>query len=224
MEEVSLGPCPDVFQLLKTKPHQGDIYIVGAGPNGKHGIGRIPAGAITIALNSAIRYEFRFTYWLAFDCAIRRYDWWPILSVPVGTVPVFGCTLAAEHWGTPEHLSGRIVPRYTFRFRPSMSPQWAIERRQKQRTTPLISGILRGGASIAGAAFHFAAWAGAKRIIICGVDMMGNKHFDGFVNRGMRDAEWPICPKITWLAESLKMFHRINTISLTQTAVKVPVI
>jgi hypothetical protein len=220
--EVSAPTCPDVFTLLNTKPHTGDIYIVGAGPRGLSGIGRIPPDAIAIALNGAIRYDRIFTYWLAFDCAIRNYPWWPTFIVHEDTRNVFGVTLTAEHWGKDEHTHGRIVPHYSFRFRPTMSPQFQVEKRSNRgRTTMLIPGILRGGASIAGAAFQFAAFAGAKRIVLCGVDMFSNTHFDGFVNRGMAaNADWPICLKLNWLVESFRQFQKIDTVSLTPTAIK----
>jgi hypothetical protein len=222
---MSKPPIGDVFAYLDKKPHAGGtIYIVGAGPNGNAGIGRIPADAVTIALNGAIRHKREFSYWLAFDCGIRNYPWWPALVTPQGTRNIFGITLTAEHWGTPEQVSGRIPAHFQFAFRPTLSPQFQVEKQLKRKTTPLIHGVLRGGASIAGVAFQFAAWAGVKKIILCGVDMKGNGHFDGFKNLRMQDAEWPICAKIRWLADSLKQFNKIETVSLTPTAANVPLI
>lgn len=215
----------DVFARLNRKPHQGTIYIVGAGPNGNQGIGKIPPDAVTVALNGAIRHNRDFTYWMAFDCAIRQYPWWSSLVIPSCTTNVFGVTLVAEHLPTAECTSGRIVPHYEFRFRPTLSPQFKVEQRIKRRSTPLIPGILRGGASIAGASFQFAAWAGAKKIVLCGVDMFGNDHFDGFKNLRMNPkVEWPICTKLNWLVTGLKQFNGIDTVSLTKTNIKVPVV
>lgn len=222
MDPISTSVCPDIFTLLNKKPHHGDVYIVGAGPRGVHGIKRIPDDAVTIALNSAIKYDRVFTYWLAFDCAIRNYPWWKTLIVPEATTNVFGVTLVAEHWDTDERKCGRIIPNYQFRFRPTMSPQFQIEKRvNRARSSMLIPGILRGGASIAGAAFQFAVFAGCKRIVLCGVDMFSNTHFDGFVNKAMRaNANWPICLKLNWVVESFKQFQKVEVVSLTPTQIK----
>jgi hypothetical protein len=215
----------DVFALLRTKPAYPVVYIIGAGPNGKAAIHKIPPDATTVVLNSAILYDRPISYWLAFDCAIRQYPWWATLKVPPTTQNVFGITLVDEHLPTPECQSGRIVPHYSFRFRPTLSPQFAIERRIKRKTDPLIDGILRGGASIAGAALQFAAWTGTKRIVLCGVDMFSNTHFDGFVNQRMQaNAEWPICAKINWLCGALKQFRGIEIVSLSKTSIKIPVV
>lgn len=222
---MSKPPISDVFAYLDTKPHKDQtIYIVGAGPAGNAGIKRIPPDAVTIALNGAIRHQREFTYWMAFDCGIRNYPWWPLLTLPASTRTIFGLTLVAEHWQTPEQLSGRIPAHYQFAFRPTLSPQYQVEIRLKKRTTPLMHGVLRGGASIAGAAFQFAAWAGVKKIVLCGVDMTGNGHWDGYTNNRMGTGEWPICKKIRWLVESLKQFNHIETVSLTPTAINCPVV
>jgi len=222
---MTIAPAPnipDVFTLLNKKPHTGDVYIVGAGPKGLGGIKRIPDDAVTIALNSAILYDRIFTYWLAFDCAIRNYPWWSNIIIHENTRNVFGHSLVTEMWGTDVHTHGRIVPHYRFLFRPTLSPQFQVEKRTNRgRCSALLPGVLRGGASIAGASFQFAVFAGCKRIVLCGVDMFSNTHFDGFVNRGMRpNAEWPICLKLNWLVESFRQFQRVDVVSLTPTNIK----
>jgi len=222
---LSKPPVSDVFTHLDRKPFAGKtVYIVGAGPSGTPGVKRIPPDGITIALNSAILHKRVFTYWLVFDCAIRQYPWWNTLILDPSTRTVFGHTLVTEHHGTPQQLSGHIPIHFQFQFRPTMSPQFQMELRTKSPSTPLIHGVLRGGASIAGASFQFAAWGGASKIVLCGVDMMGNKHFDGFVNNRMGTGEWPICKKLRWLVGGLKRFNKIETVSLTPTALNVEVI
>lgn len=213
---------PDVFTLLDRKPLPEDVYIVGSGPAGVAGMKRIPADACTVALNTAIRYEDIFTYWIAFDCGMRRYPWWPTLTVPAPTINIFGHTLISAHRESEECTSGRITPHYQFQFYPIITGQSLIPGTVRNKAGVLVRGALRGGASIASVAIQFAAWGGAKRIILCGVDMKGNGHFDGYCNPNMTAAIWNVARKVDWVCEALRRYHRINVVSLTPTALKVP--
>jgi hypothetical protein len=163
---------PDVFELLDTRPFIGKtVFIVGSGPNGAAVVDDIPKNAIVIAVNGAIRYDRPFDYWLVNDHRIILYDWWA--DWVSKSCNVFGHTLIQRIWQSIVRKSGRIVPKYSFKFLPGLPGE-------------LLWGILRGGASISGIALQFAYWGGCTKIVLCGVDMKGQGHFDGFVNNGCK--------------------------------------
>jgi hypothetical protein len=224
---------PDVFSYIGRKPQLDPVYIIGSGPCGPKGVARIPAQAQTIALNSAILYKREFTFWMAFDRGtgplgeyggMRAYPWWRTIVLPEETCTVFGIGLVQDHFNSPEHTSGHIPMHYGFKYRPTCSRQASEEMAGAKPRSPLTPGLLRGGVNIAGCALQFAAWAGAKKIILAGVDMRGNGHYDGFTNPKMTTGEWGICRKLKWLIAGLKRHHGIDVVSLTPTALGVPLI
>jgi hypothetical protein len=215
----------DVFNYLKRKPLPATVYIIGSGPCGTAALGKVPADACTVALNSAILHKRLFSHWMAFDVGMLRYAWWNSIEIPEETINVFGITLVDAMKGTAPLLSERIVPSYSFRFRPLVNMQFRSELQRGKRQNALTAGVLKGGISIAGCALQFAAWGGAKRIVLCGVEMQGNEHFDGTANANMdARAVWGVCWKMNHLIESLRQFQGIETVSLNPTAVKVPVV
>jgi len=215
----------DIFTYIDRRPHLDPIYICGSGPSLTSALPRIPKTATTIALNSAIRADREFTFWFAFDLGMMKlYPWWHTITLPDETCTVFGIALAQAHLPTEECRSGRIPLHYSFQYRARISGQYNREIMGGTPSSPLLHGYLQGNISIAGCAVQFAAWAGARKIILAGVDMRGNQHFDASVNAKMTTGEWGIAKKLRWLSASLKTQHGIDVVSLTPTALNVPII
>lgn len=215
----------DVFAYLKRRPLPETVYVVGSGPCSTAALGKVPADACCVALNSAIRHKRVFSHYMAFDIGIFGYSWWNSIEIPEETINVFGVTLVAAMQGTAPLTSGRIVPTYSFRFRPLVNLQFKAELARHTRYNPLVAGLLRGGISIAGCALQFAAWGGARRIVLVGVEMQGNRHFDGTANANMHaTAKWGVLWKMDHLIQGLRQFHGIEVVSLNPTAISVPVV
>lgn len=200
----------DIFNFLEENPCPSRVFIVGGGPNGKDAINEIPEDAFTIAVNSLITHKRAWTWWLAFDKGIENYPWWPGLKIPEKTKVLFGHTLADV---------SLIVPDYTFRFEPTLAQYF----RQRNRKSPLMEGVLRGSASIIGCAIQFAYFLGAEEIVLCGVDMFGQGHWDGFMNpRNDHKGVWGVSRKVQWLIDSLKTQRGMEISTMSKTALNVP--
>lgn len=147
--------CPDAFDARLQLPER--VYIVGSGPRWD-GNG-IPADAFCIALNKAIeRPEFTASIWGCFAMAYRQQQWWIERVRKIKCPRVFGDILHYVH-GEP--------CEYSFHYLPS----WPVE-------PYMQSGVLRTGATIAGAMLQLCYHKGVKEVVLAGVDMYGAYHFD----------------------------------------------
>jgi hypothetical protein len=184
------------------------IYILGTGPHGVEYYDAIPTTATVIGVNKAIMLhggedKLQSQYitermkeakagseyfkgvpmwlWLCSDVTLPEEEWFRYYSHlivkcdfdvldPYNPTAVFGKSPDGER---SLHKKYPQVP-YTFKH--------GLHLKKTPAYKPLWPG-LRGGASIGAQAVQLAYWFGAENIILCGIDMMGDKYMDGSENK-----------------------------------------
>ena len=227
------------------------VYIIGTGPNGKDHYGRIPFDAWTIGVNKAIQLQssdavehspnikermeaakaanpdnpsIPISIWLCADTTLPTQGWFQqeaeitiacefpldnnLNPTPVfSTSPTEGKALTHLYPDVPYYFTHG----YTLREDPKFSP---------------LEGMLRSGGSISAQAMQLAYWLGAKRIVLVGVDMVGDTYFDDTKNinpRLMKDGVSLHCRMCNGLCQWL-MARGTEVVSLSPTALQVKVI
>lgn len=198
-------PCPryltkgleskyrNIFTARGTLELPETVYVVASGPLGAKPALSIPADACTLACNSAITMPRRFTWWVGFDHRLTQYSFWPTLELH-GARTLFSCRLVNRLNLAPPV---RQIPcDYYFNYLPDIVSPTRLQPHVKP-TPPgqmLTPGLLRGGLTVSGIAIQFGYWFGAKQIVLCGVDMYGRGHWDGFNNSDPHQlcgGKWP---------------------------------
>jgi hypothetical protein len=198
-------PCPrslakglerkyhNIFSVHGTLKLPETVYVVASGPLGAKPALSIPADACTLACNSAITMPRAFAWWVGFDYRLTQYSWWR--TIDLGTArKLFSCRLVNRLQLQP--AVRRIEPDYYFNYLPDIVSPTRLNPHFKPTPAAemLKHGLLRGGLTVSGIALQFAFWFGAKRIVLCGVDMYGTGHHDGFINADrykLCGAKWP---------------------------------
>ncbi len=171
-------PWPDVFSSGMPGLAPGPVYIVGSGPEGLGHYDSIPVDAATIALNSMVNHGRAWSYWVAFDHRIVEMDWWGTFTPPEATTRLYSARLANRLFSPGAGDFPRVVaPHYVFSYMPGITAGSFVD-----GSPLLMAGVLRGGMTVAGIAMQLAIHGGARDIVLCGVDMYGTGHWDGFVN------------------------------------------
>jgi len=194
------------------------VYVLGSGPKGNEHIGRINKGYFVIAVNQAIDIEgVHKSIWLCADRTLPDKQWFrnaadeliksnhPLDDVESPT-PVFDSGYLLEQY--PD------VP-YTFDHGRSIT-------KPPYRPEP---GVLRGGGTIACQAVQLAYWLGARRIILCGVDMMGDRYFDGGHTDNLQTKFGKTWQATKWFNLVIYNLDRMGckVSSLSETKLKVPI-
>jgi len=133
------------------------VYIVGSGPNGKEYYDSIPKGSIVMVCNKAIMTPIDAKFWICEDSSIPNNQWFHD-NLDRDVLKIFSDSIAAEH-----------PADYGFRHKSI----W------KFNNPDFCHGSTYGGATVCCRATQLCAMSGAKNIILIGVDMSGNYHFDG---------------------------------------------
>jgi len=173
-EGVALKQTPtDIFatglHFDKTEP----VYILATGPNGAAHYGEIPAHAWVIAVNGAIDIpNVHKSIWLCADGTLPDKAWF---RKAVNEYLASDYDLTDRENATAVFDSGKLAGmydvRYTFRHGTSLLSD-------ADHCTP---GELRCHATISCQAVQLAYLLGSWNIILCGVDMEGEKYYDGTV-------------------------------------------
>jgi hypothetical protein len=200
-----------------------NVYVVAGGPNGKVPSIKIPRSEHVIACNGSILMPRKFAWWCAFDYRMVNYPWWSTIKID-GFRTIFGARLINRMGMEPKVRV--IKPDYYFEYMPEI--HWPTKLRPKtNKTLPenfLKERILRGGTTVAGIAIQFAHYGGAKNIILCGVDMFGVGHWDGFTNPDpykLCTGVWPWAEPLQILCDEVgKRGSKVWTLS--KTALKLP--
>ena len=214
-------------------PDDKTIYVVSPGYFGHDHYHEIPEDAFVIVVNYAIRVpafcrendipELKPAIWL---CADRN-----LATAPECHWFIEELSAIIEA-GYPIEVSnikagGPVVPVFDSGFLGgiflSVRVTFDHGRSIKRRQPAPIPGRLRGGLTISCQAVQLAYWLGAKKIIICGIDMYGARYFDERstnvekrANRIWSQTTW-FNRFIYWLKE-----REIEVVSLSRTALDVP--
>jgi hypothetical protein len=158
---------PDIFTANLAMPDT--VYILGSGIRGAKHHERIPLGAYVIAVNKAIAAPVEAELWMQFAKAWRYVrDKWFTRALASDVPKCFGISLLERC-----KLEGMSLANVDYCF--DFMPQFHDEPNAYKFT----EGILRTGGTISGAALQLCYWRNVKRVIFCGVDMLGHTFFDG---------------------------------------------
>jgi len=229
----------DIFDAIKAitdttpkdLPPLDTIYVVGTGPNGLEQVSRIPHIATVIGVNKAILYNEGTTgdsipmwMWLCGDTTLPEQEWfckqaWQVIKCDFSLynrLNPTACFGKAVDEDISLHTKFPDVP-YTFKL--------AVHLKKMPPYQPMRGG-LRGGASIGSQAVQLAYLLGAKKIVLCGIDMMGDTYFDGTVNKVkhmFEDGTSRHLPLFNGLCRWV-IGTGVEVVSLSETALDVPVI
>ena len=180
-----------------------DVYVVSPGPNGKKHYGKIDNDAFIIVSNKAIEIPVKADLWISCEPGVKLTDWF---NDNVEANKHIGC-----FWSHYLYKDYPDIP-YTYEFGPPLRPDSA----------ECIPSVLRSRATISAQAVQLAYLLGAKRIIMCGIDIMGKKYFDATCageNRPEKNWRWVLPlfnPMIKWIEA-----QGVEVVSLSKTALDV---
>jgi len=202
------------------------VYILAPGWEGRNEYGRIPGDAFVITVNKGFQIpDVQKHLWIAEDLNLLPLQPW--FADTVREVIAQQNDLMAPET-TPVFDGGKmydIFPdlAYIYRSGPHLSypaPHY--------HPYAIIPGLLRGYCSISSKAIQLAVQKGAKRVILCGVDMWGKMYFNEEVTESGRirpggSGEWPFVARFNELLKWLKG-EGIEVVSLSPTALNLEVI
>lgn len=202
-------PWPDIFDHMPDMPER--VYICGSGPKGAAAFKRIPEKAYCIALNGQVTFWRKWDWWMCFDHRAVDAEWWPEVILTKETKALFGARLANRIYTDPG-IYPILKPDYFFKYHPGISGASFVP---GQPT--LLPGVLRG-LTVAGSALQFAYYAGAKEVVLCGIDMFGQDHQDGHKNIDVvYKTVWPWAANLSKLCVFLKN-KGMNVMTISETA------
>lgn len=191
--------------------HGRDVYIVGSGPNGKEHYSRV--NGTVIAINKAIEAVPCIAYWLCLAPGLISQGYFHHM--------MHDCIFDKFSTHLPI-VSGALVQNYpeapyTFTEGPHLT---ATEH-------CIVTGVLRRGAGTTGCALQLAQQLGAKRCILCGIDMKGIEYWDGTVNDTKRsinpDGSWTQAIMLQRVVDEVKR-QGCDVVSMSETLLNVEVV
>jgi hypothetical protein len=199
----------DLFQSNLRVPAK--VCILAPGPNGKNHHVRIPADYEVIAVNKAILIDDvpRKSYWVMTHAT---QDWFEQASERFRGIRIFSADALRE---AQERLGAAATESaYYFLAPPDLIQPDTVDR---------VDGAIRYGATVSCCALQFAYNFGARRILLCGVDMSGDNYWDGQRNPGPYHGDvWPAARTMSCLIRWLRHDRRIEVATLSPTRLEVP--
>jgi len=199
------------------------VYVIASGPNGTEAALQIPDSACTISCNSAVLMPRRFSWTIFFDHRIVCYGWWKDFDLK--GAKVLASARLLNRLSLPPAVRQIPVAAY-FEYLPHIT--WPHGNDPKAPKMPRAQFLdptrLRGGTTVSGVAVQFAHYGGAKNIVLCGVDMTGTGHFDGYINADpfkLCGGVWPWCEPLQILCD-LVTERGSKVWTLSRTALKLP--
>lgn len=197
----------DIFNHLDELNLTERIYIVAPGENGRDYYDLVDPDCFTIIVNKACEIPLkRRDMWMVADptpyhAKVRGYvDWFGPGLNECESIGCFNSQTMLEYFDKC---------RYTHEWAPEIGTEFLEP----------IKNRIRGGLTISGMALQMAYWLGAKEIVMVGVDISGDKYFDGEA-RGVtpkKDLAWvrilPLMNElIRWLeSNGVKVYSLSNT-------------
>jgi hypothetical protein len=187
------------------------IYVLAPGPNGKEHWKNIPEDAFVIVVNKAIElvYDDKFKYsdclWLVAELSAQDTVWFPRHKKEYKDILVVGRALI--------DVGGMREDEYykMFDYYGSFPNQG----------TGMVSNCLNSKGTVSCMATQLAFYMGAKKIVLCGVDMFDDKFYDGTFGfyKGMRhNTPWHghIC-NFGSIIRQMRMKRNVEIVSLSET-------
>lgn len=181
----------------------GEVVVIAPGYNGRKYYDRVDPKKFTIVVNKAIECPVYANLWMGCEPLTGRTEWFKKAINENMNIACF--------WS---HYLYKEYPdiKYTYEFGPPLT----------RESSMLIPGVLRGRATVSAQAVQLAYWLGAKRIVILGIDLVGNKYFDDTdAGEARPETAWswilPLFnPMIKWIEG-----QGVEVVSLSETALDV---
>lgn len=212
--ELSLRPVFGANSVLPTEKDifnagfiaTDDVYVVAPGLLGAEYYSLISPDCTTIVVNKAIECSVEADLWLCCEPLCSQTEWF--MDNIEDNIDI------ACFWSLYLYKEFPYI-KYTYEYGPPLHKDSGCE---------LIFGGLRDRCTISGQAIQLAYHLGAKRIILVGVDMMGDYYFDKTETKseGYRpDGPWgwmlPIMnPMLAWIKG-----QGVEVVSLSETALDI---
>ncbi|GAB5400984.1 MAG: hypothetical protein Aureis2KO_25690 [Aureisphaera sp.] len=213
---------PPVQHITKTIPDLIDsgksfgkkVCIVAPGPNGADHYHRIPEDFSIVAVNKAVLIEN------------LKPDWWVLAHNDTYWFPE-----ADEYFTGNRVYRDVLVPEITktaFTRSPERIYQFetAEDSLQPDKVLPL-KGFIRKGASVSSLSVQLAYNLGATEILLCGVDMSGNKYWDNSENKDpsvlhLHGTTWHSVSRFNPLLDHMRNELGVTISTLSKTQLNVP--
>jgi hypothetical protein len=199
-------PAIDVFRSdFRLAP---EVCILAPGPNGRGHYGAIPPGYQVIAVSKAVMIEEvgRKSVWLM--CHADQ-PWFGRANAGFKGTRVFG------HVALRRARAGLDPAETVYHFTapPGMLEPEAVGR---------VDGALWCGTTVSGCALQLAYNFGARRVLLCGVDMSGDGYWDGTANaRDTHGDVWPAARRFNGLVRWLETERGVEVATLSPTRLDV---
>ena len=197
----------DVFRSSFRLPPK--VCILAPGPNGKGCYGGIPADYHVMAVSKAVLIPEipDKPIWIMNHCT---QEWFEAANAAYRGMRVFSADALRE-------ARGRLDPAGVCYFYRAAADELVAE------TVHRVEGAIHYGITVAGCALQFAYNFGARRILLCGVDMSGDEYWDGTQNVHVQHGEvWPAARTMNALIRWLDQERGVKVESLSRTKLEVP--
>lgn len=194
----------DIFNHFKDLKLTDEIYVIAPGELGASKYKKLNPHKFTIVVNKAIECPVNADLWLACEPLTGRTEWFKEHIKENKDIACFWSHYLYEEY--PDI-------NYTYEFGPPLT----------KTSSECIWGLLRGRATVSAQAFQLAYHLGAKRIVLVGIDLKGNRYFDGSdAGQARPESAWewilPLFnPLIRWVESK-----GVEVVTLSETALDVP--
>lgn len=200
-------------------PKRPVVHVVGTGPNGIAHLHKLKDAKFVIVTNRAVDYDWIIRHiWLCDDGTLPEKEWFQKNAEYYADK---GLPLSPSL--TPIFSEGKLLDAYP-------DVPYYVRHSPGFYNDPVgcWPGVLRGGTSVGGKGVQLAYHLGAKRIVLCGIDMVGRAYANDpeghGCNANLRDDDtWAQLPNfnrlIKWVQE-----QGVQVVSLSETALDVEVI
>ena len=210
----------DIFQTEVKFPER--VVILGSGPKGVSEWDRITDDDFVIALNGAITCDVpHINVWGAMDPTLHTQKYFQDLMLEhYREYYLKGYDLSPQAVGNKYPIPIMEKERVA-RWFPWVQCVFNLIRPAMMKPNNIFphKGYLRPGCTVAGAFVQLAYWRGTKEVVLCGIDMFGDKYHDGSKHKQRKraGAAWGVVGIFNEMMRHLeKEGMRFQTLSETQ--------
>jgi hypothetical protein len=187
------------------------VYIVAGGPNGVAHYHRIPKNGYVIVTNKSVLIPgIHPSMWIlnSMNKGIRRWIWKAHISFKGIFVLKHACLDS-----TPKYMR----KNEHFIYVPNQGGN-------NEGNLPISANTLRSGGTVSGFAIQISAHLGARKIVLCGVDMSGQDYWDGRTGNNKNHGDiWSYAKTVDNTILDFKRKYNLSVSSLSPTKLNVPI-
>jgi len=183
------------------------VCILGSGPKGKKFYDKIPKDYTVVAVNRAVLIpSIKPDIWIMNNLNSSNMAWFLKANKNFKGLKIFRKDTSLNYGNA----------KYYFDALSSSEDQLS------EKDFRPIDGKVRSKGTVAGCAIQIAYNLGAKEILLCGIDMSGDKYWDGTANQAKHSSTWPTTKKLSFLINELNRRKNIKISTLSPTKLKIP--